>query len=62
VNPALDEIDSEIALETFFELESDIHHIADLEFVKRLGSELPILRTIADVEMTEHPRHAQTGD
>lgn len=51
LNPDLDEIDSETALETFFEFEVDIHRIARLEFVKRLGGEPPILLTVSDVEM-----------
>lgn len=49
LNPELDRIDSELALETFTEFESDIHRIARLEFVKRLGGEPPILLTTADV-------------
>lgn len=49
LNPDLDDIDSETALETFFEFESNIHRVARLEFVKRLGGEPPILLTIADV-------------
>lgn len=49
VNPELDTIDSEMALEAFIEFEADIHRIAQLEFVKRLGGELPILLTAADV-------------
>lgn len=47
----LDGIDSETALEVFLELESDIHRIAQREFVKRLGGESPILLTAADVEI-----------
>ena len=50
LNPALDGIDPELALETFAEFEADIHRIARLEFVKRLGGEPPILLTAADVE------------
>jgi hypothetical protein len=50
LNPDLDEIDRETAMETFFEFESDIHRIARLEFVKRLGGEPPILLTVADIE------------
>ena len=49
VNPELDAIDSEMAMEIFIEFESDIHRIARLEFVKRLGGEPPILLTTADV-------------
>ena len=49
VNPELDTIDSEMALEAFIEFEADIHRIAQLEFVKRLGGEPPILVTAADV-------------
>lgn len=51
LNPDLEGIDSEFALEIFIEFESDIHRIAQLEFVKRLGGEPPILLTAADVEM-----------
>jgi len=51
LNPDLDGIDSELALEIFIEFEADIHRIAQLEFVKRLGGEPPILLTAADVEM-----------
>jgi hypothetical protein len=40
-----------IAMEIFIEFEADIHRIANLEFVKRLGGEPPILLTAADVEM-----------
>lgn len=49
LNPDLDGIDSELALETLIEFESHIHRIAHLEFVKRLGGEPPILLTAADV-------------
>jgi hypothetical protein len=52
-DPDLDGIDWETALETFNEFERDIHRIARLEFVKRLGGEPPILLTLADVEMAE---------
>ena len=55
LNPNLDAIDSETAVETFIEFELDIHRIAQLEFVKRLGGEPPILLTVADVEMAEPP-------
>jgi hypothetical protein len=50
LNPDLDEIDSETAVETFFEFESDIHRIARFEFVKRLGGEPPVLLTVSDIE------------
>lgn len=62
LNPGLDEIDSETALETFFEFEVDIHRIARLEFVKRLGGEPPILLTVSDVEMAEPPRRQDHDD
>lgn len=55
VNPDVDEIDSETALETFFEFETLIHRVARLEFVKRLGGEPPILLTISDVEAANLP-------
>lgn len=61
LNPDLDEIDSETAIETFFEFESDIHRIARLEFVKRLGGEPPILLTVTDVE-TAGPASRQYED
>jgi hypothetical protein len=51
LNPDLDGIDGEYALEIFTEFEADIHRIALLEFVKRLGGEPPVLLTAADVEM-----------
>lgn len=51
LNPELDGIDIETAIEAFIEFESDIHRIAQLEFVKRLGGEPPILLTAADVEV-----------
>jgi hypothetical protein len=57
LNPDLDDIDRETAIETFFEFESDIHRIARLEFVKRLGGEPPILLTVSDVEMADPPTH-----
>ena len=53
LNPDLDAIDSETAGETFAEFELDIFHLAQLEFVKRLGGEPPVLLTVADVEMAE---------
>ena len=49
LNPALDAIDRDTAIETFIEFESDIHRIARREFVSRLGGEPPILLTAADV-------------
>lgn len=49
LNPDLDAIDPDTALETFIEFEADIHRIAQREFVKRLGGEPPILITSADV-------------
>lgn len=55
LNPDLDGIDSETAIETFDEFELDIHRIARLEFVKRLGGEPPILLTVADVDMLQPP-------
>lgn len=50
LNPELDGVDSETAIEVFIEFEADIHRIAQREFVKRLGGEPPILLTAADVE------------
>ena len=49
LNPDLEGMDGELALETFLEFEADIHRIARLEFVKRLGGEPPILLTAADM-------------
>jgi hypothetical protein len=49
LNPDLEGIDSETAIETYIEFESDIHRIARREFVSRLGGEPPILLTAADV-------------
>ena len=49
LNPALDAIDRDTAIETFVEFEADIHRIAQREFVSRLGGEPPILLTAADV-------------
>jgi hypothetical protein len=49
LNPDLEGIDSETAIETFIEFESDIHRIARREFVSRLGGEPPVLLTAADV-------------
>lgn len=51
LNPDFDILNAETALEVFEEFESDIHRIAQLEFVKRLGGEPPILLTAADVEI-----------
>jgi hypothetical protein len=51
LNPDLDGIDGDYALEIFTEFEADIHRIAQLEFVKRRGGEPPILLRAADVEM-----------
>ena len=50
LNPELDAIDPETAIEVFVEFESDIHRIAQREFVKRLGGEPPILLTSADLD------------
>lgn len=49
-DPDLDWIDRETAIETFIDLEADIHQIALREFVKRLGGEPPILLTTADID------------
>ncbi|RZI60396.1 MAG: hypothetical protein EOP94_01645 [Zymomonas sp.] len=49
LNPDLDSIDSDTAIETFIEFEAHIHRIAQREFVSRLGGEPPILLTAADV-------------
>ena len=49
VNPELDAIDRDMALEAFIEFEVDINRIARLEFVKRLGREPPVLLTAADM-------------
>jgi hypothetical protein len=50
IDPALDGIDPETAMEGFEEHEDEIHHIARREFVKRLGGEPPILLTSADLD------------
>ena len=50
LNPELDGIDPETALEPFVEFEADVHRIALREFVKRLGGEPPILLTCADLD------------
>ncbi|WP_010164893.1 DUF1488 family protein [Sphingomonas sp. PAMC 26617] len=50
LNPELGAIDTETAIEVFVEFESDIHRIAQREFVKRLGGEPPILLTSADLD------------
>lgn len=55
LNPDLDGIDGEFALEIFTEFEADIHRIAQIEFVKRLGGEPPILLTASDVESPRPP-------
>ena len=49
LNPDLDGIDHETALEVFIEFEDDIHRIARREFVRRLGGEPPVLLTAADI-------------
>ncbi|SFO30731.1 DUF1488 family protein [Sphingomonas sp. OK281] len=49
INPDLEGIDSDTAIETYVEFESDIHRIARREFVSRLGGEPPVLLTAADV-------------
>jgi len=49
LNPNLEAIDSDTAIEAYVEFESDIHRIARREFVSRLGGEPPILLTAADV-------------
>ncbi len=49
INPDLAGIDSDTAIETFVEFESNIHRIARREFVSRLGGEPPVLLTAADV-------------
>ena len=51
LNPELEGIDPETATEVFIEFESDIHRIAQREFVKRLGGEPPILLTTSDVAL-----------
>ena len=51
LNPELEGIDPETAVEVFIEFESDIHSIAQREFVKRLGGEPPILLTTSDVAL-----------
>lgn len=50
LNPELDAIDPDTAIEVFVEFESDIHRIAQREFVKRLGGKPPILLTSADLD------------
>ncbi|KQN82218.1 hypothetical protein ASE90_11065 [Sphingomonas sp. Leaf67] len=50
LNPQLEGVDPETALEVFVEFEADIHRIAQREFVKRLGGEPPILLTSADLD------------
>ena len=51
LNPDLEALDRDTAIETFIEFEADIHRIAQREFVKRLGGEPPILITAADVAL-----------
>jgi len=51
LNPELEGIDPETAVEVFIEFEGDIHRIVQREFVKRLGGEPPILLTTADVAL-----------
>jgi hypothetical protein len=50
VDPTLEGIDPQTAMEAFGEHERDIHRIALREFVKRLGGEPPILLTSADLD------------
>jgi hypothetical protein len=50
VDPDLDGLDPESAVEAFGEHEEEIHRIALREFVKRLGGEPPILLTSADLD------------
>lgn len=50
LNPDLDALDHETAIEVFLEFEDDIYRIARREFVSRLGGEPPILLTAADVD------------
>jgi hypothetical protein len=50
LNPELEAIDPETAIEVFIQFESDIHRIAQREFVKRLGGEPPILLMSADLD------------
>ncbi len=49
LDPDLEAIDRETALEAFAQFESVIYKIARREFVSRLGGEPPILLTAADV-------------
>lgn len=58
LSPDMDEIDSETAIETFSEFESDIHRIARREFLGRLGGEPPILITVSDIESAGRPVRA----
>lgn len=50
LDPDLDGIDPETAMEAFEDFEDDIHRLALREFVKRLGGEPPILLTSADLD------------
>ncbi|RXD02565.1 DUF1488 family protein [Sphingomonas sp. UV9] len=49
IDPDLEGIDRETAIEAYVEFEPDIHRIARREFVSRLGGEPPVLITAADV-------------
>ena len=49
LDPDLDTLDRDTAIETFIEFEADIHRVARREFVSRLGGEPPILLTAADI-------------
>lgn len=49
IDPDLEGIDRDTAIETYLGFESDIHRIARREFVSRLGGEPPLLLTAADV-------------
>jgi len=51
LDPDLEGVDGDYALEIFSEFEADIHRIALREFVKRLGGEPPILLTASDIAM-----------
>jgi Protein of unknown function (DUF1488) len=50
IDPSLDGIDPDTAMEAFEEHEAAIHRIGLREFVKRLGGEPPILLTSADLD------------
>ena len=49
IDPDLEGIDRDTAIETYLEFESDIHRIARREFISRLGGEPPVLLTAADI-------------